>query len=378
MNQLENLLFSLIKYGVEGKEIPKAEETSPQMLAEVCNLANSHDLLHLVSHAISSLGVIDEGTPFFAALEHERLKAIYRAERISNELSALCALFDEENIDYIPLKGSVIRNAYPEPWMRTSSDIDILMREDDAERAAALAVERLGYRNDGKARYDIQLFSPTGLHFELHFALVEGDPKIDAVLDEVWEHATGGNRKKLDDGMFVFYHLAHMAKHCLHGGCGVRPILDLWVLESIAHVDISAAIPLLERSGLKQFYDGATQLCSAWFSGKEHTPLSSEFSYFLLGAGVYGNLENHVAANSNRLKYTLSLIFPSPESLANTYPVLKKHKWLLPICHLRRWLRLIFCGGLSRSAKTLKTISTIDSKKQKRTLSLFDKLGLDK
>ena len=89
MNQLENLLFSLIKYGVEGKELPCAGETSPEMLAEICKLADSHDLLHLVSHALTSLGAVNENTPFFAALEREKLKAIFRAERISGELSAL-------------------------------------------------------------------------------------------------------------------------------------------------------------------------------------------------------------------------------------------------------------------------------------------------
>ena len=30
-------------------------------------------------------------------------------------------------IPFLPLKGSVIRQYYPEPWMRTSCDIDILV-----------------------------------------------------------------------------------------------------------------------------------------------------------------------------------------------------------------------------------------------------------
>ncbi|MBO4954226.1 MAG: nucleotidyltransferase family protein, partial [Clostridia bacterium] len=36
-------------------------------------------------------------------------------------------------IDFMPLKGAVIRQYYPEPWMRTSCDIDIHVKKDRLE-----------------------------------------------------------------------------------------------------------------------------------------------------------------------------------------------------------------------------------------------------
>ena len=47
--------------------------------------------------------------------------AIYRYEKINYELNRLRSALNEAQIPFIPLKGSVLRQYYPEPWMRTSS-----------------------------------------------------------------------------------------------------------------------------------------------------------------------------------------------------------------------------------------------------------------
>ena len=378
MNDVEKLLFSLIKYSVDGKSAPDAAHTEPQVLAEVCRLAESHDLIHLVADALLKLGTAKG--QFAQALERERLKAVYRAERTETELSALVALFESEKIDHLPLKGAVIRRLYPETWMRTSSDIDILVRPEDAERAAALAAERLGYKRDGTTKHDIQLFSPSGLHFELHFVLLEGDKKIDGVLEKVWEHAKGDRSKELDSEMFLFYHVAHMAKHLENGGCGIRPLLDLWIMEQSGKAEGDGALKLLEQGGLGKFFSEAKSLCRSWFEDTEPTDVARELGEYILGAGVYGNLENRVAAGQTKrggkLGYAISRIFLPYSTLKVHYPILQKHKWLFPFCQVRRWFKLLFFGGVSRSLNELKANASTTDEKQKRTHSLFSNLGL--
>ena len=44
-------------------------------------------------------------------------------------------VFEQQKIFFLPLKGAVIRDFNPEAWMRTRSDIDILIREEDYEKA---------------------------------------------------------------------------------------------------------------------------------------------------------------------------------------------------------------------------------------------------
>lgn len=378
MSDVEKLLFSLIKYGVSGETAPDARHAAPQVLAEVCRLAQSHDMIHLVADALLKLGAAKG--QFAQVLERERLKAVYRAERMETELSALVALFESEKIDHLPLKGAVIRRLYPETWMRTSSDIDILVHPEDAERAATLAAERLGYKRDGTTKHDLQLFSPSGLHFELHFVLLEGDKKIDGVLEKVWEHTKGGHSKELDGEMFLFYHVAHMAKHLENGGCGIRPLLDLWIIGQSGNIDGDSARKLLEYGGLGKFFCEAKSLCRSWFGETEPTDVARELGEYILGAGVYGNLENRVAVGQTKrggkLGYALSRIFLPYSTLKVHYPILKKHKWLFPFCQIRRWFKLLFFGGVSRSLDELKANASTTDEKQKRTYSLFSNLGL--
>ena len=59
---------------------------------------------------------------------NEIIKAIYRHAQLSYEYVAVCDALETAQIPFIPLKGSVLRKWYPEPWMRTSCDIDILDR----------------------------------------------------------------------------------------------------------------------------------------------------------------------------------------------------------------------------------------------------------
>lgn len=57
--------------------------------------------------------------------------------------------------------------------MRTSCDIDVLVREIDSEKAKSVLVDEYGYVYRGKGSHDISLFSPTNTHIELHYDFIE-------------------------------------------------------------------------------------------------------------------------------------------------------------------------------------------------------------
>ena len=99
-------------------------------------------------------------------------------------------LLEENKVDYLPLKGSIIQAYYPEPWMRTSCDIDILVKEEDLARAVDTLKEKLAYTSDDRRNYhDISLYSPNGVHLELHFSIQENMESIDDLLSRVWDYA---------------------------------------------------------------------------------------------------------------------------------------------------------------------------------------------
>ena len=221
-----------------GRITEEQKNTARESFAPLYSLAVRHDLAHLVGHALFEEGISD-GSKAQAAFEKQQMLAIFRYEGFAYEIEQVETALEEAGIAFVLLKGSVLRKLYPEPWMRTSCDVDVLVHSEDHAAAEACLVETLGYRREGEGDHDVTLVSEGGVHVELHFALVEERRARGAyaILSRVWDYAAPREGCRfncvLADEFFYFYHMAHMAKHFAGGGCGVRSFLDLWFLEQI-------------------------------------------------------------------------------------------------------------------------------------------------
>ena len=173
MEKIIRTMMDLIAYEVCGQEIDKSQYTlTDEELVKLYKLAKSHDLAHLAGDALIKNSLIGNGE-IKAKFQNQMMLAVYRYEKINYELNRLCETLNEVKIPFIPLKGSVIRQYYPKPWMRTSCDIDVLVHESDLERAVAMLVDKLAYKRESKGSHDISLFSNYGVHLELHYSLIE-------------------------------------------------------------------------------------------------------------------------------------------------------------------------------------------------------------
>ena len=189
MRKLSRVAMQLIGYEACGipMDALSQEVLSDDFCEQLYRLSKSQDLAHLVGSALAKQKAMPAGE-IGAKFEKQMFTAAFRYQRLNYEYLQMCALFEREAIAFVPLKGSVIREYYPEPWMRTSCDIDILVREQDLERAVALLQSELSYRTDGERGYhDISLFSQSGIHLELHFNILEDMEGIDRLLSRVWE-----------------------------------------------------------------------------------------------------------------------------------------------------------------------------------------------
>ena len=174
--KIVDIMFALLNQEMGFKTFSEdfVVDIKDEYLKPLYLLAKKHDLAHIIGNALEKLGVVDEITEGKKRFVLERNLAVFRTETLMAELEVLCAELSKNKIDHIPLKGSVIRKLYPEPWMRTSCDIDVLVHENDIERAENLLCEKLGYTSKGERDYhDISMYSDTGVHLELHFNIKE-------------------------------------------------------------------------------------------------------------------------------------------------------------------------------------------------------------
>lgn len=344
------ILFALLRSAICGTA-PTEEELdlcTPTLLSDVLRISSKHDVSHLIAFGLQQNKLTFK--------EHDGLvryifSAVYRYEQISYEFDNLCAALEKAQIPFLPLKGSVIRKYYPEEWMRTSCDIDILLHRDDLQRAISYLTDNYQYVEGERATHDVSLHSPSGVHVELHFDLVEEDIAQNAtvVLQTVWNHAALRENSaywyEMPEDYFYFYHIAHMAKHFENGGCGIRPFLDLWILDHVAKVNRSTCDHLLARGGLLQFANAVRTLSEIWLGGKEPDGIFLQMQDYLLHGGVYGSVNNRVVFHQHkkggRIGYLLSRIFAPYEKLKRYYPILERHRWLMPVMQVRRWLMLL-------------------------------------
>lgn len=371
------LMLSLVRIAVCGEnptdEIKAA--CTPEALEKVYALSAKHDLAHLVGQGASKMQLME--CPALAKCKKAAMSALVRQTQQEYDLQRLYQLLEEEKIPFLPLKGAVLRPLYPEPWQRTSCDIDILVKKEDIPRATKL-LETEGWKRWEQSSNEVTFVSKGNTLLELHHALMEDHVTLPVkrVLDDVWRYAQPTTGKtyhmELPEEWFYCCHLAHMEKHVVYGGCGVRPFLDLWVLDKKM-----SCRKLPAGSGLEQFAVAVNKLSQVWFDGAPMDEDTLRLEKFILSGGAYGSLKNQVEMQKTKKggkgKYILGRIFPPYSEMGGLFPVLQKHRWLTPVFYIVRPVRLLFGGKWKRHAKELEML---DSEQQDDTKKLIEYLDL--
>ncbi|MBR5539851.1 MAG: nucleotidyltransferase family protein [Clostridia bacterium] len=378
----EQLLIALLRAVLS--DTPFCEPISFATFKAVYQLAATHDLKHLVYTAAETGGVLptpsnESEQAFLEKAAASVEMAQYRYAKLEAELDHVGAVFRREGIAYLPLKGAVLRVLYPEPWMRTSCDIDVLVHEEDLDRAVdALVAE--GFTTDGVRNYhDLSLYCD-GVHVELHHNVLERIPAMDAVLATIWEHTVSKGCYHVEKpAFFLFHHLAHMAYHFLGGGCGVRTVMDLWLLLSYSRCSSDEVLTLCKQGGLSVFAEQLCALAAVWFGDGEHTDMTRKAEQFILNGGAYGSREQGSAATAARYGTTGAIwrkVWMPYADLKQAYPQVADKPYLTPYYQAHRVITRLKQGRGAKAIERLRAVSTQSDEAVAETRELLSQLGL--
>lgn len=348
----------------------------------ICKMAYVHDLAHLLSSESVKKDVLTNPTEK-AFVNKQQIMSIYRYERLNFDYQEIKETFIKEKIPFVPLKGLIIRSLYPEPWMRTSCDIDVLVKKEDLNRAVEALKKNNKFVQYGKVNYhDISLFSPSNVHLELHFSIKENIECIDKLLDKVWDYCENTAENPFEfketNEFFVFHTLAHMLYHFKAGGCGIRPFMDLYLLHKNFELDLEKLESMIKECGITKFYENVKLLSEVWFEDKEHTDLTLSMEDYVFSGGVYGSKENDLAVKKNKVNrksYIFNRIFSPYDVIKNRYPILQKHKWLTPFYQVRRWIESLFKNKAKQLKTEIQIYDNVDQTKKEKVEKMFS--GLD-
>ena len=385
MQAIEKLFFALLQSEVCGIPLPRAlPSLSDADLRTLFRLADRQDLAHLLYDALVRNALLEEGDPAYKSFSKAQLLAVYRTEELTREEAFAKEKLQKAGIACLSLKGAVMRHLYPEPWMRTGCDVDLLVPKAKAEEAEKILLATGRYRVYFRSPHDLSLVTEKGTHIELHKTLsAKGEESglYSPLLDGISDAIDLDGKSALPDDLFYCYHVFHMATHIKIGGCGVRPFLDLWLLNHRLPENREERRARLAEIGLLPFAEKLEKLSEVWFSSAESDEFTETFSSFILAGGVYGSDANAAMIEKGQAggkgRYRLHRIFLPYRELKEGYPVLKKHPILFPFVSVWRWGTALFHGRRRKLTETLAKGETAEQTLGISAEAFWSQLGLN-
>lgn len=277
-------------------------------------------------------------------------KSVLISEGQMREIHRIFRTFDQNEIEYMPLKGCKLKQLYPKPELRIMGDADILVRMEQYERIAPV-MESLGFQAKQDTDHEL-VWRNDNLYLELHKRLIPSyNVDYYAYFGDGWQLAKRkeGCRYSMTAEDEMIYLFTHFAKHYRDGGIGCRHVVDLWVYRRAnPGLDEGYLEAELDKLQLLEFYRNICYLLDVWFADAPADDKTEFIGEFIFASGSWGAVESRVLSRAvrdakrsvlsrnGRLLYIWHTLFPSAEVLRDKYTVLKKAPWMLPAVWLVR------------------------------------------
>ncbi len=304
---------------------------------------------------------------------------------------SLFASFREQGIDYLPLKGCVMKPLYPSDELRSMGDIDVLVKTEQYDRIRPI-MQDAGFQEIVESDHEYVWDKPR-VHVELHKRLIPSYNKdYYAYYGEGWQLArptdTPHRYEMSHEDTFV-YLFTHYAKHYRDAGVGIRQALDLHVYrKAYPDMDGQYILQTLTSLQLNRFYLNTMHMLDVWFGDAQHTEASQLISDRLFASGVFGTHESSLQStmlkkvNKRGSVQEVKLLnwfhraFPAYSGMRQLYPVLRKWPILLPAMWVVRWGNVLL-HKRGRFKQYVQEDSTLDEESVKKYREMLQKSGLD-
>ena len=378
--KMGELLIGVLRAALNNAPFEFPENTDFEKLYK---LAFSHRVAANAASAVIQCPLAPEEIKLKFKKELFRTAARYDAQK--NETLEVSALFSEASIKHCFLKGIKVCSFYDNPETRFMLDMDVFIDEESFSDAEKILIgrgyEKATFGDDKDTGYVKKPFFNIELHKELKYDYDKGyEYYKGAFIRMVSENGFALNMTNED---FYVYILSHTAHHFEVSGTGLKNVIDHYYLNKKLLPVCNEAIlrENLDKIGLSVFKKRLDSLCDFWFEGAESGEEIEKMAEFIILSGVFGNETNQYFSgvmrgdySNKKSSYFLSRLFPSAEVISPKYPILKKHKYLLPLFWVARLFSSVFSFGKIKSEAM--NVSQTDTKGFSEHKSFMEKMGL--
>ncbi len=386
MNETQRGILTLLKSSITQTQLRLPRDFS---LAEAYPAIKAHHITALAYDGAGRCGLPKED-PVMQQLFQDYYKCLIISRGQLAQINRIYDAFDQNGIDYMPLKGCNMKHRYPAPELRMMGDADILIRMEQYASIRPLMAE-LGFREKQTTDHEL-VWQNNALYLELHKRVIPSyNLDMKDYFGDGWELAKNcqGSRYSMtveDEWIYLF---THFAKHYRDGGIGCRHMADLWVyLRTTEALDEGYVEGELEKLRLLEFYRNIRRLLRVWFEDGPEDELSEYLTEFIFSSGSWGQMETKILSRtlrdsrrsvlgfSGRLIYVRNTLFPGVDVLREKYTILKKAPWILPVVWIvRPFYKVLFeRDSLKEQEKNLKALTQDNMELRQKMLRY---VGLD-
>lgn len=244
--------------------------------------------------------------------EDKYYTTIYRKLRFDREREQIYSEMEQQGLSYLPLKGILLCEYYPNPGMRSMADNDLLyglVEKSSTDKYVSINVKKAQkIMTDIMSARDYQIYSLESIHdayvkkpifnFEMHRQLVKASSPFYEYYKNPWSRAV---RVSMDRNEYRFSHedeyiyvMVHGYGHLKNSGCGIKSIIDQYVfIKNMGEtLDWGYIGCELEKINLKNFEENLRKTGEKLFkTGSDLNKQQEKLLIYMLKSGTYGNLE---------------------------------------------------------------------------------------
>lgn len=356
MNVTQQSAILLTKSAISGQPEKLPENMDFQ---SVVNLMEHQGLTALCYLGALNCGISEED-PIMQYLQDMYCVALISSERQLELIQSISQAFEENGIDHIPVKGTLMKALYPDHAMRYMCDADVLIKEEQYPKIHPI-MESLGFKETGESDHE-HIWKHPFLMVELHKHLIPSYNKdYYSYFGVGWDLAKiqNGHRWSMTREDAFIYDTIHFAKHYRDATANAHFIIDLWIcLRSYPDLDLTYIRNRIAQMKMEAFFDNILRVCKAWFEDRQWDDVVERITDSLFCSKhekkeiieiAKKTKEAHNAGSAKKATRIriFHRIFPTKEQMEWNFPQFKHLP--LPVAWVARW-----CVSVKKIGKAIK------------------------
>lgn len=299
------------------------------------------------------------------------------------ETEKILNALDKNNIKTLVVKGTIMKNIYPQNYMRKMCDIDILVDKGDFKKASQI-IENMGYNKFYNHEKHIVFTKQPLIMIEMHRMLILKRDVGYEYFKNVWslceKYKKYKNIYQLNKEDAYIFCILHMLIHFKFTGITIKDMLDVYLYNEKYkdNLDYKKIDEVFCNLGLKEFENNIKEIAYKWFDKEQVDDFNEVEEYILKGESNKNKVNYDLSESEGKLNYIKKLLFPKLDIMKEKYPVLKKAPALLPVMWCSRIFKDIFTKAIPLKTRvdTIRMIKEADKEEIKKVKDIYNKLGI--